>query len=70
MTGMETRTIMRPVRVQRGCDCMIGRFEFTGETLLCMPPLYVHACTKCGKILRSHDQYPRIEYEVDPNAKE
>jgi hypothetical protein len=68
MSRIEIRTVMRAIRITMGCDCLVGRMEVTGIVIDTNPPLYSHACTKCGKTATLDSRHPRIEFEPDPDG--
>jgi hypothetical protein len=59
---MELRCEMTPIEVDRACSCGIGRMRPTGTVLTMSPPLYPHACNRCGKGENYEVQYPYMEY--------
>ncbi len=46
------------------CDVCGKEMEFTGETLLTYPPIYVYKCPICGAVSHMKSHYPLVEYEI------
>ena len=42
-----------------------GRMQFTGQSLMMSPPLYVHVCSRCSTRVDLDAIYPKIEHHPD-----
>lgn len=60
---MKRETEVKAFEVKQYCDNCGEELTFSGQTLLCNPPEYLHICNKCGKSFTFSKSYPHIEYK-------
>ena len=44
------------------CDKCGTEMYFSGEVLLSYPPQFPHVCPKCGFMITTKEQYPKLKY--------